>query len=67
MDNIKIKQVVELPDGGVTFQANLEGPELAFVIEVGINHLVQQGAIPFASKKSVKAVDLHLEGMDSMQ
>lgn len=50
---MKINRTVEKPDGSVTFQGNLEGPELDFVIEVGLNVLMEQGALPFAHKKSV--------------
>lgn len=58
---LQIKQVVETPEGDVVFQGKLEGPELAFVLEVGINELVRNGAIPFASTKTVKRVDLHMD------
>lgn len=47
-----IKHVVELPDGSVNFQAVLEGPELAIVMEAGLNLLLQEGAIPFLAKDS---------------
>lgn len=61
---MQIKQVVETPEGDVVFQGRLEGPELAFVLEVGINTLVAQGALPFASTKKVKMVDLHMDLSD---
>lgn len=49
-----IKHVVELPDGNVNFQGVLEGPELAIIIEAGINTLFQEGALPFLSEKHTK-------------
>ena len=64
---MRINQVVETEDGAVTFQGNLTGPELAFVLEVGINVLVQRGAIPFASTKSTNIEDIHMEGVDTVQ
>lgn len=33
----------------MTFQGSLEGPELAFVIEIGLNKLMLDGALPFLS------------------
>lgn len=58
---MQIKQVVETPEGDVVFQGKLEGPELAFVLEIGINTLVAQGALPFASTKKVKMIDLYMD------
>jgi hypothetical protein len=58
---VQIKHLIETPDGDVTFQGKLEGPELAFVIEVGINYLVQQGAIPFTSAKTHSRVDIYMD------
>jgi len=49
---MQINHTVELPDGSVKFQGTLEGPELAIVIEAGLNLLLQEGAIPFLSKDS---------------
>ena len=56
-----IKHVAESPEGDIVFQGKLEGPELAFVIEVGLNMLIESGAIPFASTKSVKKIDLYMD------
>lgn len=50
---MKIQHITEAPDGEkVTFQGVLEGPELAFVVELGINMLMKEGALPFVSKDS---------------
>lgn len=48
---MKVMHTVELPDGTVNFQGTLEGPELAIVIEAGLNLLLGEGAIPFVSKE----------------
>ena len=48
---MKIAHTVELPDGTVSFQGVLEGPELAIVIEAGMNLLLGEGAIPFVSRE----------------
>lgn len=50
---MKINHVTESPDGeSVTFQGTLEGPELAFVLEFGLNTLMKEGALPFVSKST---------------
>lgn len=46
---MKVKKVVEREDGSVVFQGTLEGPELAFVIETGIDAIFQQATSPFMS------------------
>ena len=47
---MRINHVAESEDGEkVTFQGVLEGPELAFVLEYGLNMLLREGALPFVS------------------
>lgn len=47
---MKINHVVEQNDGSrVVFQGTLEGVELAFVLEIGIEALIKAGALPFTS------------------
>ena len=53
-----ISHILELPDGSVKFQGTLEGPELAIVMEAGLNVLLQQGAIPFLSKEQYAALNV---------
>lgn len=48
---MNIKHVVEKEDGSVVFQGSLTGPELAFVIETGLNVLIAENAIPFLMEK----------------
>lgn len=44
---MKIKKVVETPEGEFLFEGELSADEHDFIIEAGINFLVQQGIIPF--------------------
>ena len=46
---MKIKQVVETPEGKYVFQGELNQVEYDLVIEAGINFLLQQGVLPFKS------------------
>ena len=63
---MNVNKVVEKEDGSVTFQGVLEGQELAFVIEMGLETLIRAGAIPFTSTDNHKLVDIH-EIPDGMQ
>jgi hypothetical protein len=56
---IKINKSIETKDGGLTFQGEIEGPELNFLIEFALNELARKGALPFASTKTVKMIDFH--------
>lgn len=42
---MKINHVVELEDGTAKFEGTLEGAELDFVVEMGLNILLAHGAI----------------------
>lgn len=44
-----VRHTVEKEDGSVVFQGVLEGKELSFVIEVGIEALIRSGLLPFTS------------------
>lgn len=54
-----MNHVVEKADGSVVFQGVLEGKELAFVIEMGLDALIEAGVVPFVSMKSHDAHDLY--------
>lgn len=54
-----IKHTVEKPDGSVVFQGVLEGNELAFVIEMGMDAIIKAGAVPFASTENHNPIDIH--------
>lgn len=49
----------ESPDGMVTFQGKLEGPELALVIETGLNELMKHGLVPFISTETFDLASVH--------
>jgi len=63
---LNVTKVVEKEDGSVTFQGTLEGMELAFVIEMGLETLIRAGAIPFTSTENHDLADIHQEP-DSLQ
>lgn len=44
---MEIKRTIETDDGTVFFQGTLNGPELEAVITVGLNTLLQAGALPY--------------------
>lgn len=56
---MQVKKVVEREDGSVVFQGVLEGPELAFVIECGLDAIFQMHNNPFLSTQSHEAHDLY--------
>jgi hypothetical protein len=49
---MKINHSVELEDGSYTYQGNLTGKELDFLVEYAINNLLMQGALPFLHEGS---------------
>ena len=46
---MKIKTVVEQPDGNYVFQAELSPEQHAFLIEFAVRELIKAGLIPFAN------------------
>ncbi len=46
---MKINHSVEKDDGTYVMQGTLTGKELEFIVEVGCNYLLAQGAFPFLS------------------
>lgn len=50
-----ITKAIETPEGGVTFQGELKEDELEFLIEVGLNVVLAQGAASFMSEKNPKS------------
>ena len=45
-----INKAIETENGTVKFEGELEQNELDFVLKIGLNTLLQMGAIPFTSK-----------------
>lgn len=56
---MEVKHSIEKEDGSVVFQGKLEGQELSFVIEMGLETLIRAGAIPFASTEDRTLADIH--------
>jgi hypothetical protein len=54
-----VKHIFEKEDGSVVFQGVLEGNELAFVIEMGMDAIIKAGAVPFASTENHSLHDIH--------
>ena len=48
---MKIHEAIETPEGSVTIQGELNPQELGLVLSIGLNYLMQQGAIPFLVKQ----------------
>lgn len=51
-----VNKSIETPQGTVKFEGELEQNELDFVLKLGLNMLLTQGAIPFttANKSPIK-------------
>lgn len=45
-----VNKSIETPQGTVKFEGELEQVELDFVLKIGLNTLMQMGAIPFTAK-----------------
>jgi hypothetical protein len=45
-----ISKAIETPQGTVVFEGELSGEEHDFVLKVGLNFLMQAGAIPMTMK-----------------
>lgn len=56
---MKVNHAVEKEDGSVVFQGVLEGKELAFVIEMGLECLIEAGVVPFVADKTHNVCDVH--------
>jgi hypothetical protein len=53
-----VNKSIETENGTVKFEGELEQNELDFVLKIGLNVLLTQGAIPYTTKK----VDAAAEG-----
>jgi len=51
---MRVNHTVEKEDGSVVFQGVLEGKELSFVLEVGLEALIKGGMIPFTSTNEAR-------------
>ena len=49
-----VNKAIETENGTVKFEGELEPKELDFVLKIGLNTLLQLGAIPFTTKGEEK-------------
>lgn len=59
---MKLSKSIEGPNGIVTFTGELTSEELDLILSVGLNYLLQQGALPM---KSMEESELHSFGPGS--
>lgn len=52
-----INKTLETKEGTVRFEGELEEKELDLVIQIGLNYLLQQGALPFSFADGVEDAD----------
>lgn len=64
---MKILHSVELEDGSYKYQGELSGKELDFIVEVGINTLLAQGAFPFIASDRLMVDGVALDEPDMEQ
>ena len=55
---MKVDKSLEGPNGTVTFQGELSPEEVDVILGVGLNFLMQQGAIPFKVLKDLDKVKI---------
>lgn len=58
---MEVRKTIETEQGTVKFEGQLTQEELDFVLTVGLNELLQQGALPFhylADKQDVGAINV---------
>jgi len=61
---MKVSKTLEGPDGFVSFSGELTSEELDLIISVGLNYLLQQGALPM---KSVDDIHSFAPGSEELQ
>lgn len=60
---MKINNTIETPEGSMTFQGELDGKELDFVVQTGLNFLMYNNLLPITKQTK----DLSLQGLDQEQ
>jgi hypothetical protein len=55
---LHINKSFETEEGTVQFSGELEEKELDLVLKIGLNYLLQMGALPFINKTDNMAVDM---------
>jgi hypothetical protein len=57
-----VNKSLETPQGTVIFEGELEPKELDLVLKIGLNYLLQMGALPFTTKVDDEVEILDTEG-----
>ena len=55
---MKVDKSLEGPNGTVTFQGELSSAEVDVILGVGLNFLMQQGALPFKVLKDLDRIKM---------
>lgn len=63
---MRVSKTIETPDGTIQFEGELSQEELDLILSVGINFLMEQGAIPFKVMSEKKKADFG-EGSKELQ
>lgn len=53
---MQINKTIETPEGKVVFEGTLEGPELDFIIQIGLMWLLQNGGAKFQKQETHEAL-----------
>jgi hypothetical protein len=53
-----VNKSLETAEGTVKFEGELEQKELDLVLKIGLNYLLQMGALPFVNKVDKSVVDM---------
>lgn len=61
---MKISKTIQTPEGPVIFNGELSEAEADMVVGLGLNYLMQQGALPF---KILHPVDLQMDTEGTQQ
>ena len=48
---VRISKTIETEDGAVSFDGELNADELDLIINIGLNHLLREGALPMRVMK----------------
>ena len=57
-----VNKSLETPEGTVKFEGELEPKELDLVLKIGLNYLLQMGALPFTTKQVEDEIEFYEEG-----
>jgi hypothetical protein len=56
-----VNKSIETEEGTVVFKGTLEQAELDLVLQVGLNFLLQQGALPFTTQLDLEADESNIQ------